>query len=494
MKKLRAIFAKVLSWVLARYEGTRFRFDSPVIPGGYTGPRYDLTATDRMEAARLMRTFERDDELVQALAGKFENFVVGSSPQITPASSDPTWNAKAKAWFDQWTTMPDIASRQSFGCLLSLAARRWFIEGDVFFLLTIGREDLGRATMPRIQLIEGHLLRTPPDFAKDPFVHDGVRFDRNGRATAYYFAREIGAGQYEWGNPYDADSVVPVFEPERPGELRGMTHFHACLRTLQEIKHLHWLEMQAAAENASTSEWIETENGEMDPAEFRRQRLLPGGITNAGTATVEAARMDYYREISGGRARILKRGDKVHLNPGQRPSVTTIEYWRLKRELVCASVEIPYCIVFPDSMQGTVYRGALDMACAAFRSRHSVVAEAAKRIYRYVMSFAIRTDRGLSDPPADWDQCTIRPPRAPNVDVGRNATAEAEALMDGRTNYDLIYGPQGLDWQTELRKLNAQLEFINKECPALAAHMAAMTKPAQLQPGAPRPQPDPEEH
>ncbi|MFZ9364243.1 MAG: hypothetical protein ACO25T_11500, partial [Arenimonas sp.] len=73
--------------------------------------------------------------------------------------------------------------------------------------------------------------------------------------------------------------------------------------------------------------------------------------------------------------------------------------------------------------------------------------------------------------------------RAPNVDVGRNATAEKDALLDGRTNYDLIYGPLGLSWNDELLKLNSQLEFIEKKCPALAKHLMAQ-KPQQPEPEA----------
>jgi hypothetical protein len=164
--------------------------------------------------------------------------------------------------------------------------------------------------------------------------------------------------------------------------------------------------------------------------------------------------------VSGGTVRVLQHGDEVDQNPGQRPSVTTVEYWKLKRELVCAGVEIPYCIVFPDSMQGTVYRGALDMATSFFRSRHAVLADVQRRIWGYVISFGIATDRALAGPPGDWRKVSILPPRAPNVDVGRNSAAMLAELAAGATNYELIYGSLGLSWQTELRKRAEQAKFI----------------------------------
>lgn len=468
-----AVAAKV---ILNRYEGATFNPQRSVIPAGYHGVRFDATACARSEMARKMRYFERNNPMVQALAGKFENFVVGANPQLTPNSSDAEWNRRAKEWWDQWCQVCDIASRQSFGTVLSLVGRRWFIEGDVFIVLTKGREMLG--SRPRIQIIEGHLCRTPDIYARDPMVHDGVRMDEYGRPVEYYFAEEEAAGKYKFGPPVSAEFVIPVFEPERPGEVRGITHFHSCLNELHDLDDLHILEMQAARENAKVYEWITTASGELSSADLTRQRMSSTNITSDGTA-VDESRIAYYEQVSGGRAKVLKAGDDVRQNPGTRPSVVTVEYWKLKRELVCAAVEIPYVIVFPDSMQGTVYRGSLDMATAAFKSRHTIIADVQRRIWNYVMGWAVKVEKSLSDPPSDWRNVSILPPRAPNVDVGRNANAERDALLDGRTNYDLIYGPLGLSWQVEMKKLDQQYAFIENECPALARHLQAQKQPAQ---------------
>jgi capsid protein len=353
----------------------------------------------------------------------------------------------------------------------------------VFVVLTQGESFTSDGVMrkfPRIQLVEGHLCRTPPEFDKDPMVIDGVRVDSRGRPVGYYFAEEKKVGEFVFGSMRQADDVIHVFEPSRPGQVRGMSFFHSVINELHDLDDLHILEMQAARENASTAIWIKTQTGELNAASLRRSAFTESTETNTGGNATES-RQSYYNDVSGGRARVLKAGDEVMQNPGQRPSVTTVEYWRLKRELVCAGVEIPYCLVFPDSMQGTVYRGALDMATAFFRSRHGVIADVQRRIWSYVMRFGIAMERGLASPPGDWRKVSVLPPRAPNVDVGRNATAEKDALLDGRTNYDLIYGPLGLSWNDELLKLNGQLEFIEKKCPALARHLMSQ-KPQQPEP------------
>ncbi len=144
--------------------------------------------------------------------------------------------------------------------------------------------------------------------------------DENGRPIGYYFAVEVERGKYEFGPMVDAASVIHLFEPSRPGQLRGMSFFHSVINEINDLDDLEILEMQAARENASTSVWIETEHGEEDPSSMRRTRFTQSATTNTnGTATENKSL--YYQEISGGRARLLKRGDKVNQNAGMRPSV-----------------------------------------------------------------------------------------------------------------------------------------------------------------------------
>ena len=462
--------------IAGRYEGATFSPKRSAIPAAYQSARFDADCHSRQELARKMRYFERNNPLVQALVGKFENFTVGANPVVIPSSSNPKWNAAAREWWGEWCSVCDLSSRQHFGTLMSLLARRWFVEGDVFVVLTKGASE--RGSRPRIQLVEGHQCRTPKDYEKDPRVHDGVLMDEYGRPLFYFFGEEVGRGKYEFGPPVSADNVIPVFEPERPGEVRGITFFHSCINELHDLDDLHILEMDAARENSSVSQWVESALGELNTEAMRRARLSQSNQDSQGNSITET-KLQYYQEISGGRVKVLQGGDKIHQGAGERPSVTTRDYWKLKRELVCIAVEIPYWMVFPEDVQGTAYRGQLDMATSFFRSRHATIAEAERRIYEYAMGWGTRTDKRLQDPPHDWRKVSIMPPRAPNVDVGHNSQAMLAELEVGATNYDLIYGPLGLDAREELKRQDAMLAFIDSECPTLAKKLAAKNAPKE---------------
>jgi capsid protein len=138
------------------------------------------------------------------------------------------------------------------------------------------------------------------------------------------------------------------------------------------------------------------------------------------------------------------------------------EYWRQLTEKVCAGVGIPYVLVYPESMQGTVYRGALDMSAVWFKSRHQVMSSAARRIYEYVMEYAIKSDPALNDAPADWYEVAITAPRSPNVDVGRNSAAQLAELEAGILTYDEVYGARGLDWRSALEAKAQQALFVRQ--------------------------------
>jgi hypothetical protein len=143
-------------------------------------------------------------------------------------------------------------------------------------------------------------------------------------------------------------------------------------------------------------------------------------------------------------------------------------------------------LVFPESMQGTVYRGSLDMSSVWFRSRHQVMASAARRIWEYVMEYAIRTDPTLRDSPDDWYEVAIQAPRAPNVDVGRNSAAQLNELGAGITTYDEIYGARGIDWRSALEAKAQQARYIQDLAVKYGLDVSEISS-AQKQPIAPEP-------
>ena len=439
------ILAKFRSAPVNRYEGANNSIRRSFLDTSYTSVRFDVTASTRQQIVRKSRFFEQNNAVMNRLGDLFENYTVGSNFSVQPASSDPDWNLRAKKWWDTWCRYPDIGSRQSFGTLMSLAARGWFYDGESFLLLTKG--DSGR---PRLQLIEPQQVATPTGQEQSPDIFDGVRFDtKTGRALSYFIGQETNQGQLTEVRSISSDSIVHIYEAQRAGQLRGLPFVACVINDLHDLDDLQKLEMESCKLASSVAQVIKTSSGEVQASSLRS-----GVVGSQGTAQT------YYENVFGSTVKVLKSGDEFEQFQADRPNVNMREYWRSLTEKVCAGVGIPYVLVFPEGMQGTVYRGALDMSSVWFRSRHQVMASAARRIWEYVMEYAIRTDPSLRDSPDDWYEVAIQAPRSPNVDVGRNSAAQLAELGAGVTTYDEIYGARGIDWRSALEAKAQQARYI----------------------------------
>jgi len=470
MHKLLQIFAFAWAVITNRYEaGQRWSTGRSYLPGFVQDQRYDADPATREELVRKSRYFERNNAIANRLADLFEQYTVGPNGlQFIPASSNEGWNQANANAFNQWSMFCDLTSRQPFSTLQSLAARIWFFDGEVFLLKTYGEEistERGRPTRrPRVQLIEGHRISTPPGRFVDEgkTIVEGIEVDRRGRPVAYWV--RDGVEEATWTRR-GADEVIHIFEPSRANQYRGLPMLYAVLNDLHDLDDLQMLTAGVAKKLASLTEAVENEAGEADPEQLRRERFPQRTQTSAGTETDET-RTAYYKQHFGPRTVYMKRGDKLNRPEMNRPSIAEREYWDLLTGKICAGVGISKLLVFPYSVQGTVTRADLDVQNAFFRSRSAVLQAAFTQVYLWVTDWNIKNDENLFEKPADWRLVTTRPPRSVNVDVGRNSTALIAEYEAGWRTLEGICAEMGEDYRTVLRQRGREFKLaleIEKE-------------------------------
>jgi lambda family phage portal protein len=478
---VRSLFGTIFGgFEAARYSPSRSHLNSPL-----QSARFDVSDTAQPELVRKSRYFEQNSPIVQRLLDLFESYTVGGGLNLQPSSSSPEFNVAAKRAWDGWCRYPDLTSLQTFGTLQGLIVRTWFVDGEVFILKTRGES--GR---PRLQLIESHLVRTPPNLASDPSVIQGIKIDGNGRPIAYHVASEVKRGEYSFpAFPVSASNIIHVFEPCRPGQYRGLPFLYAAMNDLHDLDDLQLLEMAAAKEAAASCKVIKTSGGAVSKNNLAMARFKGGTTLSTGTAAQES-KVDYYRTAVPGSVTVLEKNDELSFVESNRPNVTTQAYWRYLVEKVCSGVGIPYVMAFPESVQGTVYRGTLDASAAWFRARSAVLQAAILDVYAYVMSFERYKDPVMRENmPIDWYAARLYPPRAVNVDVGRNSSAMLAELEAGATDYEMIYGPLGYDWRERFDALKMQRDYAASIGLALGK-----PAPATVQVEAPEDaEPDPED-
>jgi capsid protein len=241
-----------------------------------------------------------------------------------------------------------------------------------------------------------------------------------------------------------------------------------------DLQELQSLEMSAAKDAAHTSKVIKTEQGELTA-----QQVI--GDYNASTDSETAK---HYQEVLGANSVVLRPGDTFEQFASSRPSVAVQSFWDHVGKRIAAGMGLPLEILIMSSLQGTMTRAALDMANGYFRCRSANLAEACGRVWEYVIgnSVALRRNR-----PGDWRKIRYTPPRAINVDVGRNSAALINEWRVGFRTLENISAEMGLDWREIIDQRAEEASY------AAAKESSSGLPPGTLlnvsQPGAPAPQP-----
>lgn len=450
--------------VFNRYEaGVRWGTGRSYLPGYVQDARFDADSATREEIIRKSRYFERNEAIIARLADIFEQYTIGTGLPVSPASSDEDWNQRKKEKWEQWCKVCDLTSLQSLSTIIATAARSWFIrDGEAFILKTRGRDQEGGPARPRIQLIEAHRVATPSNMTaqEGKKIIDGIEVDSRGRPVAYWMRDGF---DDETFRRIPAQFVIHIFEPDRPGQYRGLPATYPILNALHDLSDLEILEMLAAKDAAEKSTIYETASGELDrTAEgMRRERYSQSTQNSSGTETTEQ-KTRFAKQTLGGRVMAIKLGEKVTQFLSNRPTVTQQWYWDYLTSKICAGVGISKLLVYPWSMQGTVTRADLDIMAGFFRTRSAILQQAVREIWLYVTQWEIQNDPEIADPPADWRNVTIRAPRSVNVDVGRNSSAMLSELKAGVRTYQDVYAELGLDWREQLRQKAKEAKYIRE--------------------------------
>lgn len=421
--------------------------------------RFDAQRATRLELIRKSRDFAKNSGMFNRLCDLFELYTVGQGLQVQPSSSDPAWNEKARNYWRDTERYIDLTSRQPMAVLESLWAREWFVDGECFVVLTYGEPDADGRRRPRIKSYRAHQIGTPPSLAgrENIDIFDGIRLDSRQRIVSRYF--DAGNGEFE---EVEERFVVPIGETCTLDELHSLPFVTPVINEFQDLIELDSLEMEKAKWAAQRTDVISTRTGEMPERQAAIKRYavnFPESLGTTSGSTSEADRISAVKSVTGVAPVLLRQDERMEQFVNNNPSAVTQQYYRTREEKACAGIGIPRILVFPEGMQGTVYRGALDMANAFFKARHLVLAEAKRRIYEFHMGWAIRNEPALFGAPKDWYRVTIPQPRAVNVDVGRNSAAALAEMQAGLMNLESWYGPLGQDWRESLVKIKEQQEF-----------------------------------
>ena len=191
----------------------------------------------------------RNSAIASSVITTWTRSLVGFGISARPVTTDPILKAKLNALWTAWCRVADTDGGD-FSGLQQLAVRAWLESGEVFIRLRPRRLEDGLPVPMQCQMIESDCLPlldsdTAIDLPTGHVIRSGIELDRLGRRVAYWFWQQHPADKslesLAQGNKLTrvpAEQVVHLFEPSRPGQLRGvpiLAPVLAKLRTLEDF-------------------------------------------------------------------------------------------------------------------------------------------------------------------------------------------------------------------------------------------------------------------
>lgn len=231
--------------ILARYDaaGRGRRMTGWTPPS--TGPN---SALNGLQAIRnRAHDAVRNDWSAESAVSKWTTALIGIG--ITPRFKRITNVTRRQQITDLFA---DFSRRIDADCVLdyfgqqTLAARSWFVAGECFARYRARFSDEGLPLPFQVQLIEAEMvpLLDADTFAGLPtgnIIRSGIEFNRRGKRIAYWVhkshpndARELSTS----GDDYvrvPAAEMIHIFNPKRPGQIRGVSELAPILAKLREI-------------------------------------------------------------------------------------------------------------------------------------------------------------------------------------------------------------------------------------------------------------------
>lgn len=469
----------IIGPAFARYESAIQRWGERSLVGqALQSARIDVDTFTRQELQRRHRYWVANSPLVNRIRNLFIQFSVGVSglqvipnaggDEAEPGSED--WNHARQDSFNRWARSPNVDCKLTLGQSCVLWAGGLFDDGEVFIQLS--------GPKPRLRTIEAHRVRSPAKYREyeGKTIIDGIRIDAVGMPTGYFVQDETDASPYT--SPTTSESfteikaydpakpleggIIHIFKVRRPGQMRGIPEGFSGMNTLHDYEDLHLMEMQVAKQAAAIGTVETNPTGELDSAATRRLKLSVGTQSASGALVTKNA--DQFYQVSIGSQKVaLKAGDSLKQFQVDRPSIATQNYWDLLISEICCSYNVPKLLVVPYSLQGTVTRADLDICANAFRSNFEILAWAMQQIYEWQSVWAKNYDRSMDGQwPVDYLECVIRPPRAPNVDIGYTAKALQLELQMGVKTIQDVYAEKQQDWRVQLRQIAESEQYIDQ--------------------------------
>lgn len=191
------------------------------------------TLRDRSRAAT------RNDGYAKGSIDKLVTNIVGCGIKPMSMAADASLREQINALWLRWTDEADADGLFDFYGLQTIAVRAWLEGGESFTRARLRLPSDGLSVPLQLQVLEPELCpHTYNHYAPPRRIRAGIEFSAIGKRVAYHFhptRPELDDYDASTLRAVPAGNVVHLYDPLRPGQIRGIPHLTQALIKLYEL-------------------------------------------------------------------------------------------------------------------------------------------------------------------------------------------------------------------------------------------------------------------
>lgn len=366
----RAIGAIAPSWEVRRmqarvqrhlFEYQAAQADRLFAPKTYGHPSESLkTERDRKTMMFEARDLVENFGPAKVILNKFAENIAPT--EYAPATGDRKYDGLLAEYFHDWCKRCDFEGRHSFRKLVEIAVQTRPVDGDCGEIIRRMADD-----RLRLQLVAGDRIGSPTEVSTQDNYFSGVTVDQFGRPLSYRIFRVARTGQYLDPEEIPAENFLHYADQFRSDQYRGVTDFHACLRTARMIKDILEAEEVGVKYASQQAALIFNATG---TAQNTRDLFTPQGAANMANGQAPL-----HEESQYGVLKYLQRGDRVEVMPS-RPGTAFEGFTQLLMDHFSLGIGVSCGVLFgTKDYKGPSVRSEFAQADRTFTRHKCVVAD-----------------------------------------------------------------------------------------------------------------------
>ncbi len=404
-----------------------------------TDASLELPNYTRSELVRKARYLEKNSGQIRGMLRDLKVYGIGKGIYPNAKTDNQAWNKQACEFFFKWSKRPDITNRFSWKECQAMILRALVVDGEIFVIKTFNA-----FKVPKIQIIESHRLCSP-EHTDNPFVADGIEYDKYGRPKFYYFL--IGMENKTMKVP--ASAVLHIFDPERISQSRAYPQIQHSINDVIDRKEILALEKKKVKAVSDIVHILKGGQGMSLDGDYK---------VNVGTSP-EGTTPETMNRILGGKNIRIDPDESIDVHESNIPSSTFTGFLSELDRSGSLGI-LPYEFTIDSSKIG----GASVRLVTSKTQRYidditQIIDERFNEaVWFFVIGWAITNE--LLAPQNWWWYTTWTHPRKLTVDAGREEQQNRANVEMGLKTLEESFAECGLDFEDEMRTRASNARFI----------------------------------